>query len=251
MDEFIKKIIENKDNLKNLYLQPSLTIVNSNNLSDFPNRFITYGGKSFLPYSYYLLMKYEVNAVLWSKEGSAEGAICYGYANTIYPLQNKNFDAISFSFGGCSMARFTMNGAHYIAHIQSSVSFNEDRRMEWVNFVKNNPAITINAMFRPNCDSNLLSQNRDIQLWGVITKEMNCYSVYVLCYDSKNKRTTPSYNCERIELYAIERRYHIRNYAPTVCFLKNQIDWTQGDFEGRKSAWNTFFTGTTQEIWKR
>jgi len=253
MDEFIKKIINNKNELKSLYL-PCRSAVVKQDISVFPKSFVQYGGKSFLPYSYYVIMSYDVNVVLWSKEGWAIGAQNYGYSNTIYPLKNKNFDAISFSFGGCSMARFTIgNNNHYIAHIQSSTNRNDDCRDAWIDFVNTNPAITINAMFRPDCEATYLNQNQNMQLWGVITKEMNCYSVYVLCYDSKNKETVPEDpDCVTIKLQAIVQ--HTSKKRTLIgLFLKNQGQAlrSKNDFKNRKSVWNLFFKGMTKEIWKR
>lgn len=249
MDEFIKKIIEYKDDLRTLYptLISSYDAIKIGN-TDFRKR----GGIGYLPKAYFKIFNYNVNSVLWSNDGW-ELRKGLGYHNTAYQLNNMNYDAISFSFGGCSMARFCYNNAeHYITHIQSSKNFNEDKRLEFIKFVRDNgDKISIKAMFRPDCDDNILNAG-NLQLWGVITKECNCYSVYVQCIDKNGRWTVPyDQDCEKIHLCKIKS--HLPYQEPIHSFLDTikQRDWTPNSAPQMISEWNRFFTGQTRDVWMK
>ena len=247
MDEFIKKIIEYKDDLRTLYP----TSIRYNDAIKIGNKdFLKRGGVGYLSKSN---RKFIVNAVLWSNDG------CYSrnvieFSNTVYKLDNMNFDAISFSFGGCSMARFSYDNAeHYITHIHSSTNFYEDKRPEFVEFLRENgDKISINAMFRPDCDDADMSSINGLQLCGVITKECKCYSVYVQCIDREGRFTTADdLNCEKIILHKI--KLHLPNKKPIHSFLGTikQGDWTPKSAPEMISEWNRFFTGQTIDVWMK
>lgn len=253
MDELIKKIIEYKDDLRTLY--PSSIVSNHNEFIRIGVfNFCKRGGTCYLPRSYYGYFNYNVNNVLWSNEGWMM-RYGLGYTNTLYPLTNKNYDAISFSFSGCTMVRFVLqNKYHYIAHIHSSTNFNEDMRSDFINFFNNNKDnISIKAMFRPDCDDGDMIKIPGLQLWGVITKELNCYSVYVKCHMADNSLTEPyDPKCIIMKLHKIKLLKN-ENRLPISIFLDEtrQGVWTAHNMAEKIRIWNGYFTGVTQEIYNR
>lgn len=123
----------------------------------------------------YVLNNQSYAAVLW-------------HPNHIACVQCMNLDVLSFNFGGCLMATFTYNHNKYACHIHTDENTDNDRMIDWQNFcVKNRNLISNVKIFKP--DSNLIGQNGTTEVWGLITKEGNCYSIGVsVGFDSRGKR---------------------------------------------------------------
>lgn len=246
MDELIKKLIDNKDNLISCRLNPSRGVFGEKGKAPFQN-FLQYGGMVGLSRSFYSFFSYNVNVVLWPQDG------IYRPANSIYPLQNKNYDALSYSFAGCSMVRFSLNNKWYIAHIQSSTNLDDDRRKDWIDFFNCNKSyINIEAMFRPDiedCDMQDVSKNTG--LWGLITKELKCYSLYVQHFDAKDnlQRMYDDRNTQKIKLIKI-KQHDMNDTSNHAQFLdvNNWNDWSN-KFAQYIGDWNRHFTGKTQIDW--
>lgn len=111
---------------------------------------------------------YNLNAVIW-KPGSI----------SLYHTQ-KHLDFISFDFGGCVMASFDMGTEHYAAHIQRGES---DCTQHWLDFFKQRREDIKNlVMFRPDfrrIDKISVQPSDAVWLWGLITPNRECYSIYV------------------------------------------------------------------------
>ena len=111
---------------------------------------------------------YNLNAVIWAPN-------CISLYHT-----QKHLDFISFDFNGCVMASFDMDTEHYAAHIQKGGS---DCTRHWINFFEENKTvIKILVMFRPDSrriDEISVQPSDGVWLWGLITPNRECYSIYV------------------------------------------------------------------------
>ena len=92
-------------------------------------------------------------------------------------LYESKYDAISFEFMGCLMARFRFKDKYYVAHIHCSHNFELDRRKEWSLFMQTyKPYISDLKIFKPGY---FLGNDYSGEVWGVITRNGRCFSICV------------------------------------------------------------------------
>ena len=95
----------------------------------------------------------------------------------IITLCESKYDAISFEFQGCLMARFRFKDKYYVAHIHCSRDFKLDRRKEWSLFMQTYKSyISDLKIFKPGF---FLGNDYSGEVWGVITKTGHCFTICV------------------------------------------------------------------------
>lgn len=119
------------------------------------------------------LSDYELDTVIWAE-----------HCITVRSLRAGK-DVVSFDFSGCSMAVFLDKGIYYAAHIHSSTDPGSDRKCAWIRMMNAYPGTTPLWMFRPDFKCKTYEHHA---LWGLITKERNCYSVYVKCLNKEGTK---------------------------------------------------------------
>jgi hypothetical protein len=84
-------------------------------------------------------------------------------------------DVISAGFNGCLMAKFSVAGQHFVAHVGTSDLKSDDRKYEWFKFLfVNQKNVNLECIFRPGY--NLILNVHD-KCCGVITSDNECYSI--------------------------------------------------------------------------
>lgn len=129
----------------------------------FPVEFTYYKNLLFkgsdLHFTYFLNNWVMLSAVIWQP--------------SFVSLIESHYDAISFEFAGCLMARFKMDGRYYAAHIHCDQKHQADSRYAWSNFVNlHRNRISELTIFQPGHCS-----NQSKNTWGIIDRDGTCYSV--------------------------------------------------------------------------
>lgn len=136
----------------------------------------------------------QINMVVWKNGGIA-----------IWPLSG-NKHTISFRFSGCIMAVFLWKDRWYGAHVNTASTATTDCKGKWIEFVRAE-GITNLTMFRPDSDF-LPSINRNMETWGLISEDLNCYSLYA---DDNVRKDDIHYNIRYIRQHSAGSRtadYH-------------------------------------------
>lgn len=136
---------------------------------------------------------------------------------------NAGQDVFSFMFSGCAMARYTLEGVRYAAHIHSCSDPGKDRRDDWVDYVNRNQIVSL-RMFRPDLPVPYknYSKNRSDDCWGLISKEGNCYSIAVRCLSDDR-------HFEILEIRKYDAGDSVFDYRP---ILRHGMDLTLGALRG-------------------
>lgn len=99
------------------------------------------------------------------------------WLNGCISLYESKYDAISFQFQGCLMARFRFKDKYYVAHIHCSRDFRLDRRKEWSIFIQTYKSyISDLKIFKPGF---FLGNDYSGDVWGVITRNGRCFTLCV------------------------------------------------------------------------
>ena len=167
----------------------------------------------------------KLSAVLWYRGGIS--------------VYESTYDAISFDFSGCLMARFRMDGRYYAAHIHCDDNHQNDSRYVWANFMNlHRNRISDLTIFQPgHCLRKFKST------WGIIESDGTCYSI--LLEESQGGR--------KVEILDIIRhaRYgrNIDDY-PIVQQFAQIPQGTVGDgaFKTQRDLLNDFWKTRTWEV---
>lgn len=122
-----------------------------------------------------------------------------GYINYVCTAVPK--DVFSFPFSGCYMAHFLMNNLHFYVHVSTP-----ECNAIWDLFKQNNRNIQNLIEFKPNINLHNNMTQMVHKIYGLITSEMNKYSIVVCQMPTPNPNPNP-----RICLY--------RGANPIMCNL--------------------------------
>lgn len=227
MDEFIEFLIAHKKCL-DLSFAPfafgMLAVARGRVLSD-AERTCSYGARI-------KINGRSVDSVFWSEERIA-----------FYPLGLLS-DSISFEFSGCVMGVFRQNMRWYATHIYAAPagSSEKDCKRAWIDYVHAH-SISHMTLFRPDYKNTGLDRET-YMLWGVITKERNCYSVFVTPHPRDTDGT--KYKLQYIRKHIAGSSY--RDHAPLWMHGVPVTGDAETDYEQVTFGWNRFWQDNLNEL---
>lgn len=225
MDGLIKLLIDNKDNITFL---PSFFYAWSQ-----PSHPCTEPGIDLDKGCDLQICGRNVSAVFWS----------YGCTTQHVAI---HADMLSFEFSGCSMAAYTKQGVRYAVHVGASDPghYYDDSRIKFARFYNaNRNSLTTLRVFKPYAASYL---TRQMQVWGAITREGNCYTV--IMQDMTDCRNNGR---EFFKLHAIwqhrvssDPAFYQRIMSPQWTLLASTPD----TYAFVTTRWNKFFESLRDEL---
>lgn len=141
-------------------------------------------------------------------------------------------DVISFEFGGCVMAYFQWYNKTFAAHIHNAEAsaWGCDQRYNWGDFVRKESVRALN-MFQPGSDA--LEHLARVQpfgvcIWGVITADRSCYSIYTECQPKTDK----------LQLLSIKKH---ESYGLCTNNYNTLLNLTNRGYANVSGVWNSFW----------
>lgn len=161
------------------------------------------------------------------------------WQSSFVSLIESHYDAISFEFSGCLMARFKMDGRYYAAHIHCDANRRDDSRYAWSNFIYlHRNRISDLTIFQPgHCLGKLKNT------WGIIERDGTCYTV--ILEESQDGETVEILDIIRHERYGSR----IDDYSILQQFAQIP-QGTTGDetFKTQRDKLNNFWKTRTWEV---
>lgn len=88
-------------------------------------------------------------------------------------------NTLSFSFSGCCMARYSVSGKYYTAHIHCDKYAEPDCRYNFIKYIDDKKIYNF-LIFRPLMPEDIfakLENEQRLHIWGLISKNNNCYTL--------------------------------------------------------------------------
>lgn len=147
----------------------------------------------------------DMHVVIWCPEAITTAVLGFGH------------NTLSFSFSGCCMARYTLNGKWYTAHVHCIEDIQQDCRRDFINYIRDKRILNC-LIFRPLLSEDIFhdfQNRRKLLTWGLISKNNHCYT---LCLEGDEDKCKFKIICIIQHIDAEKQSWNTRlfQYIPNI-----------------------------------